>query len=420
MENTTKSVLIVGFNTRPLAFSLKNAGYEVYAVDFFGDLDFYPNVKDSFVLTKELRTDYNSIKDKYSQLLSDFTIKLLKKYPRINYLMIGSGLDDAYIEREAISNEIKDKNYKIKELNNDIETLKLARNINYVYKILKLHKFKVPFTISYENLKAYKNNLQFPIIFKKSKSAGGLNVFKIQNHEELLSKSKILEGKEFNPLEWVIQEYIEGIPISCTTISNGIKCEVISINRQIIGEQFLNAPKEFIYCGNIVPSGLPKKDEQIISRISKILTIELELKGINGFDYVLKDHYPYLMEINPRIPGSISASEMSYDLNLLDLHIKSFDLDKWDVIKKLISSKKLSGFSTKLIVFAPNEINKTSISEINNLKYIHDKSESSTNILKGEPLCTVLFKGNTLSESYDGAFEVVYKIHKIIRDSIID
>lgn len=420
MENTTKSVLIVGFNTRPLAFSLKNAGYEVYAVDFFGDLDFYPNVKDSFVLTKELRTDYNSIKDKYSQLLSDFTIKLLKKYPRINYLMIGSGLDDAYIEREAISNEIKDKNYKIKELNNDIETLKMARNIDYVYKILKLHKFKVPFTISYENLKAYKNNLQFPIIFKKSKSAGGLNVFKIQNHEELLSKSKILEGKEFNPLEWVIQEYIEGIPISCTTISNGTKCEVISINRQIIGEQFLNAPKEFIYCGNIVPSGLPKKDEQIISRISKILTIELELKGINGFDYVLKDHYPYLMEVNPRIPGSIRASEMSFDLNLLDLHIKSFDLDKWDAIKKLIRTKKLSGFSTKLILFAPNEINKTSISEINNLKYIHDKSESSTNILKGEPLCTVLFKGNTLSESYDGAFEVVYKIHKIIRDSIID
>ncbi len=414
MENTTKSVLIVGFNTRPLAFSLKNAGYEVYAVDFFGDLDFYPNVKDSFVLTKELRTDYNSIKDKYSQLLSDFTIKLLKKYPRINYLMIGSGLDDAYIEREAISNEIKDKNYKIKELNNDIETLKMARNIDYVYKILKLHKFKVPFTIPYENLKAYKNNLQFPIIFKKSKSAGGLNVFKIQNHEELLSKSKILEGKEFNPLEWVIQEYIEGIPISCTTISNGIKCEVISINRQIIGEQFLNAPKEFIYCGNIVPAGLPKKDEQIISRISKILTIELELKGINGFDYVLKDHYPYLMEVNPRIPGSIRASEMSFDLNLLDLHIKSFDLDKWYVIKKLISSKKLSGFSTKLIVFAPKEIKKNVISEVNNLEYIHDKSEPNKSILKGEPLCTVLYKGRNLSKSYSMAMEIVNKINQII------
>jgi len=414
MENNPKSVLIVGFNTRPLAYSLKNAGYEVYAVDFFGDLDFYPNVKDSFVLTKELETNYNSIKDKYSKLLSDFTIKLLKKYPRINYLMIGSGLDDAYIEREAISNEIKAKNYKIMELNNDIETLKMARNIDYVYNILKLHKFKVPFTISYENLKVYKNNLQFPIIFKKSKSAGGLNVFKIQNHEELLSKSKILEGKEFNPLEWLIQEYIEGIPISCTTISNGIICEVISINRQIIGEQFLNAPKEFIYCGNIVPAGLPKKDEQIISRISKILTIELELKGINGFDFVLKEHYPYLMEVNPRIPGSIRASEMSYDLNLLDLHIKSFDLDEWNIIKKLISSKKLSGFSTKLIVFASKEIEKNLVSEINNLEYIHDKSEPNKSILKGDPLCTILYKGRDLPESYSGAMDIVNKINRII------
>jgi len=414
MENNPKSVLIVGFNTRPLAYSLKNAGYEVYAVDFFGDLDFYPNVKDSFVLTKELETNYNSIKDKYSKLLSDFTIKLLKKYPRINYLMIGSGLDDAYIEREAISNEIKAKNYKIMELNNDIETLKMARNIDYVYNILKLHKFKVPFTISYENLKVYKNNLQFPIIFKKSKSAGGLNVFKIQNHEELLSKSKILEGKEFNPLEWLIQEYIEGISISCTTISNGIICEVISINRQIIGEQFLNAPKEFIYCGNIVPAGLPKKDEQIISRISKILTIELELKGINGFDFVLKEHYPYLMEVNPRIPGSIRASEMSYDLNLLDLHIKSFDLDEWNIIKKLISSKKLSGFSTKLIVFASKEIEKNLVSEINNLEYIHDKSEPNKSILKGDPLCTILYKGRDLPESYSGAMDIVNKINRII------
>ena len=54
-----KTVLIVGFNTRPLAYSLKNSGYKVYAVDFFGDLDLYPNVQDSLVLIKELATNYN-------------------------------------------------------------------------------------------------------------------------------------------------------------------------------------------------------------------------------------------------------------------------------------------------------------------------------------------------------------------------
>ena len=52
-----------------------------------------------------------------------------------------------------------------------------------------------------------------------------------------------------------------------------------------------------------------KEDNKLISEISLILTKKLGLKGINGFDFVLKNHYPYLMEINPRIPGSIRASE---------------------------------------------------------------------------------------------------------------
>ena len=105
MEDSAKSVLVVGFNMRPLAYSLK------IAVDFFGDIDLYPNVKDSLVLIKELETDYKSIKGKYGKLLSEFTLQMLRKYPKINYLIIGSGLDDAYEERETILSEIKNKKY---------------------------------------------------------------------------------------------------------------------------------------------------------------------------------------------------------------------------------------------------------------------------------------------------------------------
>ncbi len=413
MEDSTKSVLVVGFNTRPLAYSLKSANYEVYAVDFFGDIDLYPNVKDSFVLIKELETNYESIKDKYGKLLSDFTIKMLVKYPGLNYLIIGSGLDDAYEERETIISEIKKMNYKIKSLNND-KSLKRARNIESIYYYLGINDYNVPFTIRYDDLKSSIRKLQYPLIFKKSKSAGGLNVFKIENPEDFSPLIEKIGINKFKSSEWLIQEYIEGIPISCTTISNGSECEVISINRQIIGEQFLYPPKDFMYCGNIVPVDLPKEDNELIIEISKTLTKELSLKGINGFDFVLRDHYPYLMEVNPRIPGSIRASEMSYDLNLLDLHVKSFDLDEWNSIKKKIKTKKLSGFSTKLIVFAPKEINQNLISEINNLEYIHDKSEPNKNILKGEPLCTILYKGRDMEESYNGARNVVNKINRII------
>ena len=414
MEDSTKSVLVVGFNTRPLAYSLKNANYDVYTVDFFGDVDLYPNVKDNLVLIKELETDYNSIKDKYSKLLSDFTLQMLRKYPEINYLIIGSGLDDAYEERETILSEIKNKKYKIKSLNNDIKTFKKARNIENIYDFLKLHKINVPFTIYYDNRKSYEGKLQFPIIFKKFKSAGGINVFKIENYEELSTIIKNIRIEKFIPTDWLIQEYIEGIPISCTTISNGNECEVITVNRQIIGEKLLNSPKEFMYCGNVVPAGLPKKDEKLISMISKTLAIELGLKGINGFDFVLKDHYPFLMECNPRIPGSISASESVLNLNLLDLHIKSFIPNEWRNIKKLINSAIPKTVATKLIFFAPKEINKNLLPKINTLKFIHDKTEPVKNVLKGEPLCTILYEAINLSESFNGAKKIVNKINKII------
>ncbi|MFX1321564.1 MAG: ATP-grasp domain-containing protein [Promethearchaeota archaeon] len=409
------SILVVGFNTRPLAKSLKLADYRVYTVDFFGDLDLYPYVKDYIIITKELESNYEFLKDQYGEFLVHFTIEMLRKHKNINYLLIGSGLDDNYDGREFILKEIKEKELKVQNVNNDLEIIKNARDIENIYEYLKSKKFNVPISVSYKRFKGKnKIGIDFPFILKKKRSAGGLNVFKIENNEKLSFLLKILKVKGFNPSDWLIQEFIEGIPVSCTIISNGAECEIISINRQIIGEKFLNPPGDFVYCGNIVPANLLKEDNKLISEISLILTKILGLKGINGFDFVLKNHYPYLMEINPRIPGSIRASEEVLDLNLLDLHIQSFNPEKWEYVKNKIRSKQISGFATKLIFFAPKEIDKELLKKVNNLESVHDKTEPIKNILKEEPLCTVLFKGKNFSESYFGALKIIDKIKNII------
>ena len=69
MVKNSSSILVIGFNTRPLAYSLKKAGYHVYAVDFFGDEDLYPNVDDCIIVTKELGGNYHSIKGMYGKFL---------------------------------------------------------------------------------------------------------------------------------------------------------------------------------------------------------------------------------------------------------------------------------------------------------------------------------------------------------------
>ncbi len=415
MDKKSKSVLVVGFNTRPIAYSLKKAGYEVYAVDFFGDIDLFPNVNDSLIIMRELHSNYNLIRDKYNVFLAKFTIDMLKKHSEIENLIIGSGMDDAYEEREKILEAINNYQYKINNLNNSIEVIKKARDIKYSYDFLISKGYKVPLTISYEDFKAIDVKARFPFVMKKKSGAGGINVYKIENQSALSLFLKLQETKSFIESEWLVQEYLEGIPVSCTTISNGKECVIISINRQIIGEKFVNSPKEFMYCGNIVPANLFNKDNILISEISKTLANELNLRGINGFDFVLKDHYPYLMEINPRIPGSIRVSESSLNLNLLDLHVKSFNKSKWKYVKKTINVAKSKTFATKLIMFAPNDLEKNQLMKINSLENVHDKSEQDVKILKGDPICTVLYKGKNFSESYFGALKIIDEINRICK-----
>jgi len=412
MDDNTNSILVVGFNTRPLAHSLNKAGYDVFVVDFFGDMDLFPSVKDYIIVMKELSSNYESLRDKYSKYLAQFGLRLFEKHRDVKYLLIGSGLDDAYEERRLLLDEVG--KYNTISLNNNLDMLKKSRDIEWIYDILKSNGYKVPISYSLENFDFQECDIKFPFILKKKRSAGGLNVIKIENEMNLKTQLQNIKNKHFLPSEWLIQEYIRGVPVSSTVISNGEESEMISINLQIIGEKFLNSPREFMYCGNIVPAGLLKEEQKKISEISLFLTKKLGLKGINGFDFVLREHYPYLMECNPRIPGSIRVSESVLHLNLLDLHIKSFIPNKWNYVKKIINAAKPKTFATKLIYFAPKNIDKNLVSDINNLQFIHDKSEPIRDILKGEPLCTILYKGKSLSESYLGALEIVNKINNII------
>ncbi len=415
MSTKEESVLVAGFNTRPLVYSLDRAGYDVYAVDFFGDLDLYPYVKDCLILTKKLNVNYDLVKNNYSEYLPILILELLDKYPEIKNLIIGSGLDDAIEERALILNEINRKNRKILNLNNELETIKKSRDTEFILNFLKKGGFNVPRTVSFEEVRSKVKELEYPSMLKKKSSSGGTNVYKIKNKSDLSFTINLINRETFDPKDWLIQEYIEGKPVSCTTISNGIESEVISVNHQIIGDKYLNAPKEFMYCGNIVPAKVLEEEKKLIVDISLKLSSELGLKGINGFDFVLRNHYPYLMEINPRIPGSIRASEEGMNINLLDLHIKSFTNEGWEFVKKTLKDAKIENFTAKMIFFAPKEIDKKLLNKINDLEYVHDKSEPVKNIYKSEPVCTILFQAKSFSDSYLGSLKVVDKIKKIIK-----
>jgi len=97
------------------------------------------------------------------------------------------------------------------------------------------------------------------------------------------------------------------------------------------------------------------------------------------------------------------------------MHIKSFTDKGWEFVKKTLKDAKIENFTTKMIFFAPKEIDKNLLNEINDLEYIHDKPESVKNIYKSEPVCTILFQAKSFSDSYLGSLKVVDKIKRIIK-----
>jgi predicted ATP-grasp superfamily ATP-dependent carboligase len=413
MVKKKRKVLISGFNARPLAKSLFKADYDVYAVDFFGDSDLYKFVKDAKIIFQELKTDYQTSKSQYSDAMADLTVEMIEKHPELDYLIVGSGLDDNIIGREKIFKKIKDLNHKILYLGNNNETIEKSRDILRIYSYLDVRGYKTPKTRPFDYKIIKEGSVQYPFILKKKQSSGGISIFEIKSKAYLQKLGKDIE--EFNVLfrDWFVQEYIDGIDVSCTTISNNHEAKIISINNQIIGAKYLNAPSDFVYCGNIVPTNIRKNAIKRISEISLNLVERLNLIGINGFDFVLKAGYPYLMEINPRIPGSIRASELYLDRNLLQEHILSC-LNPNDPLKLVGRTSRGYNFVAKLVYFAPKFVSFEKIEKLKNIKHVKDIPSEGRSIHSQEPLCSVLYGTEKYTEAFCGGLNIIKKIEKQI------
>ena len=153
-------------------------------------MDLYPYVDDYIIVIKELRSNYNSLKDKYSKYLAQFALTLHHKYRDVKFLLIGSGLDDAYEERELLFDEIK--NFSTINANNNLEIIKKSRDIEYLLGFLKSNGYEVPTSYSFEDFQLQNLKMEYPFILKKRRSTGGTNVFKIENETDLASQIKIL------------------------------------------------------------------------------------------------------------------------------------------------------------------------------------------------------------------------------------
>lgn len=397
-----QTVMVIGFNARPIVRLAKQLGFKVIAIDYWGDMDIVPYADALLTVlrpTHHARREHPSYKP-LSELLYDLAEKALHQHNDVDFILLGSGLDD----RPDLWSKL---NRLAPILGCPPETLRTVRNPEKLFPIAEKIGVSCPKTErtkEAEECVKVAENIGFPVVLKPLSGSGGFRLRLARNPAEAKKHFKTVSGRYG---EVFVQEHIEGIDASSSILGNGKDCVVVSVNEQLIGIKRLGANTPFGYCGNIIPL---KANEKIISRIkdvSYVLGKKLNLVGSNGFDFVIgKNDEVYLMEVNPRFQATLECIQDITGLNLVSEHIRACHGELPEKIPKP------KGYAVKMIVYAKHL---SKIPDLSKLKNVFDITPPSTIVDRGEPICTVQIHKSTREKAVRKAWKQVKTIYGLIR-----
>lgn len=348
-------LLLIAPSTRAMAESAKKAGYDFISLDFFGDAD-----------QKEICENYS-----LREFKEEYTIENLFKHAQLEFthVVYGSGFENhpelvGELEKRCIV------------LGNSCDTLRKVRDWKCFFRELTRRNIPFPRTeiIATDEakkiIKSEKNWLIKPI-----KSGGGHSIYDRQNILEMKQESEV-----------VLQERVEGKPVSSTVICAEEGCFCIGTAELLTGTSF----NQYRYVGNIVPLAEEKEVIEKIEETSCKISQAFKLRGSNGIDFILRNGEPYVLEVNPRITGSMEVLERVHDVNIFDLHVRACLRENLD-----FKIKKPVKFWSKKILFADRDIIYKE-----KLDFIKDVPHYGERIDRESPICTVFGEGKTRGECY--------------------
>ncbi len=300
-------ILIIGNSTRSVVCSARKAGYTVYALDRFGDVD---------MLTCAHRAEF------FEGMPEKRLYELAASFGKFDFVILGPGF-----EKLKLGNTLNNRLSVIEEVNDKLKITEKLSSIGMPH----------PETRTLEKA----SELEFPLMVKPRFGSGGIRNLLIRSAEELVAFKDRNDADEF-----IVQEFIEGIPCSASLISTGSKAAVIALNEQLIGVPWLTR-MPFAYCGNVTPFHTKFNNEMI--QYATRIAIEFNLVGSNGVDFIATEKGVFVIEINPRFQGSLDTVELSTGINIFDSHVKSF-------AGKLPEPAETICFAAKAIVYANSNI----------------------------------------------------------------
>jgi hypothetical protein len=270
-------ILVVGFSTRHVAASANRAGYEVYAIDHFCDLDLI----DCTVACSRF--------DELSQIPS-LTREFCSRY-QIDAIIVTSGAED-----------LTDIPVPILGTQPDVASRFLDKI--QAQQFFESHGFPVP---------PLAQPGEFPAILKPSIGSGGWRNAIVTGEADIRAWEE-----QFLDAPYLLQRIAPGIPASVCCVSDGVRAKALAVNLQIMrGTECAR----FGFSGSMTPFTHPMEGR--MRDMAEEIAAKSGCQGILGIDFLVTNSQIFPIEVNPRFVATLDTIERSTGLNMVSVHIKA-------------------------------------------------------------------------------------------------
>jgi uncharacterized protein len=122
----------------------------------------------------------------------------------------------------------------------------------------------------------------------------------------------------------VVQELIPGLACSAAAVGDGRSAVLLGVSEQLIGHRGLGA-RAYAWCGNVVPPRLGEAQRRALAAAAREICAHLAsafgLRGLFGVDVVWDGERAWVVEVNPRPTGSLECFEAAHQVDVFAAHL---------------------------------------------------------------------------------------------------
>jgi predicted ATP-grasp superfamily ATP-dependent carboligase len=183
---------------------------------------------------------------------------------------------------------------------------------------------------------------------------------------------------------WYFQREASGRPMSATFIANGHDASVLGFNQLIVRPL---AGRPFVFCGSVGPVPLPDDAADRVTAALRALVSAFSLRGLGSLDFMLDGDAVDVLEVNPRPPASMAL----YGPGMVAAHVRACEQGELPG-----SAAQANGLVRGMeVVFAPRRLwlDEPATQRLAARPDCHDLPMAATGIEAGDPLCSVSANG---------------------------